>query len=93
MFEHILKRMREKIRTRQYVMTTHAEEEMNDDGYTVYDVERGVLTGQILECQRDVVTRERKYRVQGEDLAGGMIEVVAKFGISGKVVFLTVYRP
>ena len=32
MFERILKRMREKIRTRQYVMTLHAEEEMNDDG-------------------------------------------------------------
>jgi hypothetical protein len=29
MFERILTRMREKIRERQYVMTLHAEEEMN----------------------------------------------------------------
>ena len=93
MFEHILKRMREKVRTRQYVMTSHATEEMNDDGYTIFDVERGVLAGQIVECQRDEFTRERKYRIQGDDLVGGMIEVVAKFGISGKVIFLTVYRP
>jgi len=28
MYERILKQMREKIRTRQYVMTLHAEEEM-----------------------------------------------------------------
>ncbi len=28
MFELILKRMRERVRTRQYVMTLHAEEEM-----------------------------------------------------------------
>lgn len=85
--------MRERIRTRQYVMTTHAEEEMVDDGYTVYDVERCILTGEILECQRDQETRERKYCVGGEDLSGGMIEAVAKFGISGKLVFITVYRP
>lgn len=44
MFERILKRMREKIRQRQYVMTLHAEEEMNDDDLTIYDVERGILT-------------------------------------------------
>jgi len=44
-FERILKRMREKIRNRQYLMTLHAEEEMNADGLTIYDVERGILTG------------------------------------------------
>jgi len=31
MFERILKQMREKVRTRQYVMTLHAEEEMDED--------------------------------------------------------------
>jgi len=30
--------MREKIRTRQYVMTIHAEEEMDEDGLTIFDV-------------------------------------------------------
>jgi len=40
-FERILKRMREKIRNSQYVMTLHTEEEMNADGLTIYDVERG----------------------------------------------------
>ncbi len=39
MFERILRRMREKVRTRQYVMTRHARKEMHDDGFTVYDVE------------------------------------------------------
>ena len=45
MFERILKQMREKIRTRQYVMTLHAEEEMDNEGLAIYDVERGILTG------------------------------------------------
>jgi hypothetical protein len=44
----------ERIRTRQYVMTLHAEEEMNDDHLSVFDVERGILTGEIMERQRDI---------------------------------------
>ena len=55
-YKRILNRMREKIRTRQYVMTLHAEEEMNEDGLTIYDVERGILTGEVQERQRDRVT-------------------------------------
>jgi hypothetical protein len=43
-FERILNQLREKVRTRQYVMTIHAEEEMDEDGLifiTVYrDVEK-----------------------------------------------------
>jgi hypothetical protein len=31
MFDQILQRIREKITSLQYVMTLHAEEEMNDD--------------------------------------------------------------
>jgi hypothetical protein len=43
MFDRVLKRMRERIQSRQYVMTLHAEEEMDADGLTIYDVERGIL--------------------------------------------------
>jgi len=57
--------MQEKIRQRRYVMTLHAEEEMNDDGLTIYDVERCILTGKVLERQKDAVTAEWKYRGPG----------------------------
>ncbi len=70
MFDRILKRMRERIRSRQYVMTLHAEEEMDADGLTIYDVERGVLSGKILERRRDKVTGEWKYRSEGRRLTG-----------------------
>lgn len=93
MFERILKRMREKIRTRQYVMTLHAEEEMNDDGLTIYDVESGILTGEILERQKDRVTAEWKYRIRGETIGGGEVEVVAKLSQTSKLVIITVYIP
>ena len=91
MFDKILKSMREKVRKRQYVMTLHAEEEMNDDGFTVYDVERGILTGEILERQKDRVTAEWKYRIKGQTIAGGEVEVIAKLSPTGKLVIITVY--
>jgi hypothetical protein len=83
--------MREKIRQRQYVMTLHAEEEMNDDGLTIYDVERGILTGEILERQRDWATAELKYRIRGGTIQGDGIEVIAKIGPTGKLIIITVY--
>ena len=91
MFERILKRVREKVRKRQYVMTLHAEEEMNDDGLTIYDVERGILTGEILERQKNRVTAEWKYRIRGETVEGDEVEVIAKLSPTGKLVIITVY--
>ena len=83
--------MRERIRRRQYVVTFHAEEEMNDDGLTIYDVERCILTGDILERQRDQLTAEWKYLLGGKSLGGGDVELVAKIGATGRLVIITVY--
>lgn len=91
MFERILKRFREKIQARQYVMTVHAEEEMSDDGFTVHDVEHVILTGKILERQRDSTTSEWKYRIRGRTVDDDLLEVLAKEGPTGKVVIITVY--
>ena len=93
MFERVLKRMREKIRSRQYVVTRHARKEMNEDDLTIYDVERGVLTGRILERQKDRETAEWKYRIRGKTVGGGEIEIAAKLSMIGKLVIITVYAP
>jgi hypothetical protein len=74
-------------------MTLHAEEEMNEDGLTIYDVERSILTGEILKRQKDRVTAEWKYRLRGGTVDGGEIEVVAKLSPTGKLVIITVYIP
>ena len=91
MFERILSRMREKVRERQYIMTLHAEEEMNEDGLTIYDVERGILTGQISERQKDKMTAEWKYLIRGQTVEGREIELIAKLSPTGKLVIITVY--
>ena len=93
MFDSILKEMRDKIRKREYIMSVHAEEEMNDDCLTIFDVERGILTGKIMERQKDKVTAEWKYRINGQSLSGGEVEVVAKVSPTGKLVIITLYVP
>ena len=92
MFQRVLKQMRDKVRARQYVMTLHAEEEMSDDELTVFDVERGILTGEIVERQKDTETGEWKYLIKGQTVAGGEIVVATKMSLTGKLVIITVYR-
>jgi hypothetical protein len=47
---------------RQYVVTLHAEEEMDNDGLSIFDIEHGILTGKIFERQKDIITAEWKYK-------------------------------
>ncbi len=35
-------------------MAIYAEEEMTDGGLTIYDVERGIVTGEIVERQKNI---------------------------------------
>jgi hypothetical protein len=93
MFERILKLMREKIRTNEYIMTVHAEEEMNNDDLTIYDVESGILNGKIVERQKDKETAELKYRISGQTLSGDGVEVITKMSPTSKLVIITVYVP
>jgi len=92
-FERVLQRMRQKVHERQHVMTYHARKEMNEDGFTIYDVERGILSGQILERQKDRETGEWKYRVRGETFGTKDVEIATKLSPTGKLVMLTVYTP
>ncbi len=91
MYDSVLKQMQERIRTRQYVMTLHAEEEMDDDGLSIFDVERGILTGQVIERQKDCDTAEWKYLVEGKTLTRDLVVVVGKLSVTGKLVIITVY--
>ena len=92
-FERISKRIRENIRTRKYIISLHADDEMDDDDFEVYDVEHALLTGEIMARQKDRDTHEWKYSVRGQawDQERDMI-VVVKFTPTGKLVWLTVYE-
>lgn len=83
--------MQTKIRQRGYVITLHADEEMNHDGLSIHDVERIILTGTILERQPDRVSGEDKYRIRGQTVSSLEMEVIAKIGPTDKLVIITVY--
>ena len=91
MFDRILKQMRERVRTRRYVLTLHAEEEKEADGLSIFDVEHCILSGEITERQRDRVTSDWKYRISGQTVSGKGMEVIARLGPTGKLVIITVY--
>ena len=49
----ILAKIRARVRLGQYMMTLHAEEEMDEDGFSIFDVENVLLTGSIVGRQTD----------------------------------------
>ena len=74
-------------------MTLHAEEEMDEDGLSIFDVESAMLTGTIVEHQKDRRSAERKYCLVGpkrrRHAHRGRRREVRPF--SGRLVIVTVY--
>ena len=92
MFDRILKLFCEKIRTNQFIMTSHAEEEMDNDVLSIFDIERCVLNGKIIGRNRDTKTGEWKYTIIGKSITGLDIGIITKISITGKMVIITVYK-
>jgi hypothetical protein len=92
LFDEILRKFKECIRTNSYVVTLHGEEKMDEDELSIFDVESAVLTGKIVERQKDTGAGEWKYLIQGRTIDGSIIEIVAKFSQTTKMVIITVYR-
>ncbi len=91
MYESIRDKLREKIRSLDYVMTIHAEEEMENDGLSILDIEEAILNGTIAERQKDLESGEFKYVVRGKTSYDVVVTVVSKLAVSGKMVIITVY--
>jgi hypothetical protein len=84
-------RIRALIRTLNYVVSVHATEELEDDNLTILDLESIILTGSIIERQKDGDTGEVKSVIRGSTLEGVEAEAVVKVGPSGKLFVITVY--
>ena len=88
----VLEKIRAHVRARQYVMTLHAEEEMEQDDFSIVDVENALLTGAIISRQLDRRSNERKYAIRGRSADDSSdLVVVVKFGLIGLLVIVTVY--
>ena len=90
MYERILCRIQEKIRKADYSITRHAHREMFDDELTIIDVEHAILTGHIIEKQRDLSTGQPKYLLHSTT-PWSYIEIVVTFSPSGRLDIITVF--
>lgn len=91
MAELTITRIRDCIRSLNYVVSVHAAEELDDDSITILDLENIILTGKIIGRQRDTQTRETKCVVRGCTLDERYAETVVKIGPTGKLFVITVY--
>ena len=64
---------------------------MEDDVLSIFDVERCLSIGRIVERQRDRERREWKYLVRGHATDGTAMVVVGKIGRRGRLVIVTAY--
>jgi len=91
MFERVLKKIRDRVRAGEFVVTLHAVEELEDENSSVLDAEHVILTGSITERQKDAGTGEWKYLVRGHSLSSDELVVVTKLSRTNKLVIITVY--
>jgi hypothetical protein len=76
------------VRNGLYYLTEHADDEAAADGFDVYDVEQGILTGKI----RRTWPKGPKYEVVGSALDGRPIGIICRITQAGKVRMITVYE-
>src|SRR5438128_448501 len=87
-----LNQIREKVRLRQYDMSSHAMEEMAEDGLDILDVEQAFLNGRLARIEKDD-PRGTKYVIEG--LAADQVTpvgVVGRFTGADRYLIITVYE-
>ena len=82
---------RHLIRTLNYVISTHAAEDLEDENLSILDLENIILTGRIKERQRDTKTRGIKCVIAGITLDGAAAEAIVKIGVTGRLIVVTAY--
>jgi hypothetical protein len=83
-------RIREKIISRDYYLSSHAEDEMVDDYLERKDIEHAILRGRI-EKTMTHDTRGIRYRIEGATIDGWLIHVICRFRENNSLVVITVY--
>ena len=84
-------RVRDLVRSLNYVVSLHAAEELEDDNLTILDLENIILTGRIVERQKNRATHETRVVIRGPTLDNREAKAVAKVGPTGALYIITVY--
>jgi hypothetical protein len=85
-----LQKIQQRISGRDYFLSSHAEEEMLDDGLERPDIESAILKGRI-EKRLTNDSRGTRYRIEGPARDGRLIHVVCRFHEITNLLVITVY--
>jgi uncharacterized protein DUF4258 len=85
-----IQRIRQKIIDRAYYLSSHAEDEMLDDGLERDDVENAIFKGRVQKKLSEDV-RGTRYRIEGPAKDGRLIQVICRFKADGALIVTTVY--
>ncbi len=86
----VIEKIREKIRTGNYELTRHAEEEREEDDLDVVDLESAVINGKIVKkLTHD--PRGTRYVLRGYTTDEKIVRVVCRILASGKLRIVTSY--
>lgn len=86
----VLQKIRQKIIDREYYLSSHAEEEMLDDGLERRDIENAILKGRIEKKMTNDI-RGTRYRIEGPALDDRLIHVLCRFRENTDLIVITVY--
>lgn len=85
-----IEQIRQKIRDRDYYLSSHAEDEMVDDYLERQDVETAILQGRIEKVMTQDI-RGTRCRIEGVTIDGRLIHVVCRFRENGSLIIIMVY--
>ncbi len=85
-----IERIREKVRSRDYYLSSHAEEEMAEDSFDRADVENAILRG-FVEKKLTHDPRGTRYRIEGPARDGRLMNVVCRVHETSSLIIITVY--
>jgi len=86
----VIERIRRRIRDRDYYLSGHAEEEMVEEGFERYDMERAILNG-VIDRRLTEDPRGTRYRIEGPASDGREMGVLCRFRDDGSLIIITVY--
>ncbi len=85
-----LARIREKVRHKDYYLSSHAEEEMWADRLDCEDIEHTILNGWI-EKRLTSDPRGTRYRIEGPAKDKRMVHIICRFDAQAELLVITVY--
>jgi hypothetical protein len=87
----VIERIRQRIGERDYYLSSHAEDELAEEGFDRCDAEHAILNG-FVEMTMTNDPRGTRYRVEGPAGDGRLMHVVCRFREVGSMVLIAAYE-